>query len=301
MNEGVVTRIEPRTWTVFAGGREIACSLKPRVFDAKPRNEKNPVAVGDRVRFKEEGGRGVIEEVLPRRNRLARPTPSDPSVLQVTAANVDLLVIVAATENPPLRPGLVDRFLVTAERHDMEPLIVVNKCDEGDRAALDARLAVYPPLGYAVLFASALRGDGVDALQSALAGKTALFVGHSGVGKTSLVNRLLPDLALRTGGVAKHGRGKHTTTSVSLWPLPGGGFVVDSPGIRGFGLFDIPESELAILMPDLRPHATDCRYPDCTHSHEPDCGVRAAVERGDVLRERYESYLRMLEGMSEEE
>lgn len=300
MQEGLVTRIEARLWTVEVDGREVACTLKPALFE-KGAAARHPVAVGDRVRVRLAGGQGVIEELLPRRNRLARPSARGRESMQVTAANVDVLVIVSATKDPPLRTGLIDRFLVAAARQDMEPLIVVNKCDAGEPADVAHRLAPYPELGCAVIRTSALTGAGVDELAARLAGKTALFVGHSGVGKSSLLNRLAPGLTLRTGEVAKHGRGRHTTTRVSLFRLANGGHVVDTPGIRGFGLTDVPAAELAILMPDLRPFAAHCRYPDCTHDHEPRCAVRQAVEEGSIARERYASYIRMLKGIRGED
>ncbi|MBI4882292.1 MAG: ribosome small subunit-dependent GTPase A [Planctomycetes bacterium] len=296
IREGLLIRVEPRAWTVEVDGVDVPCSLKPRLFERKT-NERNPVAVGDRVLVRLEEGRGVIEEVLPRRNRLARPAASDPAAVQVTAANVDLLVIVVATQDPPPRLGLIDRCLVAAERQGMEALIVVNKVDRGRPEEVRARLARYPRMGYPVVFTSALTGSGVEEFGRLLAARTSLLVGHSGAGKTSLMNRLDPGLELKTGRLAKHGRGRHTTTSVSLWRLPNGGHVVDTPGVRGFGLVDVPAAELAILMPDLRPFTGKCRFPDCTHDHEPNCGVLAALARGEIDEERYASYLRMLHGV----
>jgi ribosome biogenesis GTPase len=291
--EGLVVRIEPRVWTVEVDGRDVPCSLRPRLFDDLG-DERSPVAVGDRVRVALEGARGTIDERLPRRNRFARPTPSDPRYVQVTAANIDLLVIVVATKDPPLREGLIDRFLVAAERNDMDAMIVVNKCDEGARDEIAARLAIYGTMGYAVLYTSAAKADGIAGLEDALKDRTSLFTGHSGVGKSSLLNAIDSRLTLRTGTVAKHGRGRHTTTSVSLVKLPKGGHVVDSPGIRGFGLFGIPKSELALLMPDIRPFATGCHFPDCSHDHEPRCSVRIAATEGRITAARYDSYRRML-------
>lgn len=300
MTEARLIRIEPRVWTVDIDGVELPCSLKPKLFE-NLHGEKNPVAVGDRVVVRVEGGRGVIDEVLPRSNRLCRPMPSDPNVLQVTAANIDQLVSVSATKDPPLRFGLIDRFQVVAERQGMAFCVVINKCDRGRRESVEEKVAVYASMGYPVLFTSAQTGEGVEAFAALLTGRTSILVGHSGVGKSSLLNRIDPGLALRTGNIARHGRGRHTTTSVALWRLPQGGYLVDSPGIRGFGLADIPESELAILMPDLRPHTSACHYPDCTHDHEPRCGVRQAVDEGRVSRTRYESYVRMLASLRGEE
>lgn len=290
---GVLIRIEARMWSVDIDGVVLPCTLRPKLFQTKT-DEKNPVAVGDRVRVTFDGGRGIIEERLPRHNQLGRPTPRDPRIIQVTAANIDQLVIVSAAKDPPLREGLIDRFLVVAERNEMDPVIVVNKIDQTSEAELASRLAIYREMGYPVLFTSTTSNVGIESLEAQLKDKTSLFVGHSGVGKSSLLNAVDPSLTLRTGTVAKHGRGRHTTTSVSLWRLPRGGFVVDSPGLRGFGIVNVPAAELAILMPDLRPHAVDCKYPDCTHAHEPGCTVIQAVNAGLVRRERYDSYLRML-------
>lgn len=291
--EGICVRIEPRSWVVDLGDREVKCSLRPRLFEERPR-EKNPVAVGDRVVVRDEGERGVILRVLPRRNELSRPLPREHGRIQVTAANVDQVVSVSAAKNPPLRAGLIDRFQVAAEHRGMQFSIVVNKCDRGPSDRLRERMAVYERLGYPVVFTSAKTSFGVERLATLLKDRTSVLIGHSGVGKSSLLNALDPARERRTGAVARHGRGRHTTTSVSLWRLPLGGYVVDTPGIRGFGLEGIAPAELALLMPDLRAYRDGCRYPDCTHDHEPDCEVRAAVERGDVASERYASYRRML-------
>lgn len=299
MTGGLLIRIEPRVWTVEVDGSEIPCSLSPKLFRVKT-EEKNPVAVGDHVTVRIESGRGVIEKVGPRKNRLARPSPSSPRVVQVTAVNLDRLVVVSATQNPPVRPGLIDRFLVAAEYQGMDALIVVNKCDEGQVDEIRSALSVYHSMGYPLLFTSALTGEGVKELGEALASGTSLFVGHSGVGKSSLMNCVDPRLDLATQSVAQHGRGRHTTTSVSLWRLPSGGHLVDSPGIRGFGLTDIPLAELGLLMPDLRSHASHCRYPDCTHDHEPNCAVKQAAAAGEVEELRYDSYLRMLKSLKGE-
>lgn len=301
MEQGLVIRIRAKVWTVEIDGREVPCTLHDSLFKKKRAVEKNPVAVGDRVAIQLDGETGVIEKVLPRTNRLARPLPTDPDRLQVTAANIDRLVIVSATTDPPFRPGLIDRYLVAAERQDMDPLIVVNKCDQGDPETIREQLRPYEAMGYPVVLTSAQTGAGVEQLAEHLKDRIALLVGHSGVGKSSLLNRLDPTLALRTKDVARHGRGRHTTTSVSLFRLKSGGHVVDSPGIRGFGLTDVPDSELAILMPDLRPYTSGCKYPNCTHDHEPKCAVRVAVEEGKVSAERYRSYVRMLKGIQGEE
>lgn len=294
--EGRLIRIEPRAFTVDVDGREIPCSLKPKLF-TPDRRAKTPVAVGDRVKIRIEGERGVIDEVLPRRNALLRPGGRGKAEVQITAVNVDQLLIVVATKDPPPRAGLIDRYLIASERNGMDAVLVINKCDQGVSDELRAALARYEAMGYAVCFTSAIERSGIDALIERLRDKTSLFVGHSGVGKSSLLNAIDPTLQLATGGLAKHGRGRHTTTSVSLTRLACGGHLIDSPGIRAFGLHDIPKGELALLMPDLRPYASDCKYSDCSHDHEPGCALRAAVERGEVPRARYDGYVRILHSL----
>lgn len=270
---------------------------------------ERPVAVGDRVRVELHAAvsgappEGVVEEILPRRSQLARTAPDDRSGrVHVLAANIDRLVIVAALANPPLRPGLVDRFLVAAAREGLPPLVVMNKVDlegtpdEEGRPLTRALLEPWRAAGHDVLAASCVSGEGLPELRERLASGVSLVVGHSGVGKSSLINAVCPGLELRVGDVTGyHGRGRHTTTSARLVALPGtAGWVVDSPGLREFALDDVEPADLARLFPGFGELPDACRFSDCRHRAEPGCAVRAAVADGRLGRERHETYLRVL-------
>jgi len=289
-----------------AGERIIPCVVRGRFFEGQDEDpESRPVAVGDYVKVAlggEEGAQGTIEEVLPRRTRIARPRPRAPGAWQVIAANVDLLVIVASLREPAPRPGLIDRLLIAAECDGIEPLIVLNKVDLGPAAAAEELAAPYRELGYRVLATSAKDGRGVEELRDAMRGKTAMMLGHSGVGKSSLLNVLDPAVAARIGALVAGGtkmvRGAHTTTSASLHRLQFGAFLVDTPGVREFGLPPMERNDLAHWFRELAPLIPQCKYATCTHDHEPNCAVKAAVERGAVRPERHRSYLKLLAELS---
>ena len=261
------------------------------------RRRAGPVYCGDRVRWRPTApGQGVIEAVEPRRNLLSRADAR--GRLHPTAANVDRVVVVVA---PRPEPGglTIDRYLVAAAQAGAEPLILVNKWDLVEAAgAADAwteRLAPYRRAGFPVLTASAHTGGGVDALRRALAAGTAILVGQSGVGKSSLVKALLPDLSVRIGALSQaSGQGRHTTTTTTLYHLPEGGDLIDSPGVREFGLGPLEPRAVQAGFPEIRAEAAGCRFADCTHTVEPGCAVRAAAEAGRVPRVRYEAYRRLL-------
>ncbi len=289
-----------------SGERVIPCSVRGRFFEGQGEEEESrPVAVGDYVKVElddERGEQGTIQgtivEVLPRRTRIARPRPRAPDAWQVIAANVDLLVIVVSVKEPAPRPGLVDRMLVTAEREGIEPLIVVNKADLAAQGEAEAFAAPYRALGYRVLLTSATSKAGVDELEAAMRGKTAMMLGHSGVGKSSLLNVIDPTVEARIGALVAEGtkmvRGAHTTTSASLHPLQFGAYLVDTPGVREFGLPPMEPHDLAHWFRDLAPHIPQCKYATCTHDHEPHCGVKAALDRREIARVRYDTYQKLL-------
>lgn len=250
---------------------------------------------GDHVRFVEEAGSMVISEILPRRNLLARPNYRDQ--LRPFAANVDLMMIVVAVQ-PPFERGLIDRYLVLAEQLGVQPLIWINKIDlaaGNERDALQNRLAIYERLGYTVLAGSTVSGEGMAGLAGRFKDKTGILVGQSGVGKSSLIQYLIPDIELRIGSLSTaSGLGRHTTTETTLYHLPDGGDLIDSPGIRLLRLGHLDPDEIEHGFVELRPYRGACRFADCRHQREPDCFVRSALERGEIDPERLASYHALL-------
>ena len=238
----------------------------------------------------------VVVEVLPRKTRFSRRQPGrGPEREDVLVANLDRLLVTFCYGQPPLNRRLLDRFLVIAEHQGVGALIVMNKCDLAEPDTSEWR-SVYESLGYAVLDVSAASGQGIDALTSTLRGDISAFVGPSGVGKSSLINRILPDLDLSTASVSEHhGKGRHTTRVATLHPLPGGGYLADTPGIRELGTWALPVQDLDRCFPDLAQHRDGCAFRSCSHTHEPRCAVLDAVDAGSIDRERYESYVRLRE------
>jgi len=282
--------------SVVADGRAYGASLSRELA-----RQGYALAVGDRVRaVLDTPGRVVVVDVEPRRTRLARVREDrtrrsafsrEEAVL---AANVDVAVIVAAVSDPPFHPKLVDRFLVICQYGGIRPVLCLNKCD-----LTDARpdLSIYAQLGLPIVFASAATGAGLDELRRLLQGTVAVFTGHSGVGKSSLVNALLGEDRQAIGTVGAHyRRGRHTTTSSSLLRLDDSSYLVDTPGVRSLGVWQLDPRTLAAYFPDFDPYSPGCRFSTCTHVHEPACGVKEAVETGELPRQRYESYLRLMEG-----
>ncbi|MCA9153653.1 MAG: ribosome small subunit-dependent GTPase A [Planctomycetales bacterium] len=257
--------------------------------------QRHVVAAGDLVIFRPEGdGQGMIERIEPRYGVLSRTSRGRQHVI---VTNVDQLLIIASAAEPVLKPNLIDRFLVTAEQSRITPIICINKIDLIDPADLQPLVGVYGQMGYPVYLVSAATGLGVERLRRRIVGRQSVVSGQSGVGKTSLLNAIDPDLKLRVQEVSRENqKGKHTTTTAQLIPLQSGGHIVDTPGIRQFQLWDIIPAELAGLMRDIRPYVNACRYPDCTHIHEMDCAVKDAVADGRVDARRYESYCQMFLG-----
>ncbi|HHX44388.1 MAG TPA: ribosome small subunit-dependent GTPase A, partial [Chloroflexi bacterium] len=292
--EGIVVRRHGGHYYVDTGDAIVDCTIRGRV--KRRRAESDLIAVGDRVRWTPiEGGRGIIERVLPRRTVLSRtPPPPRAPIEQVIVANPDQVLVVMAMASPPPNPFMLDRYLVACEAVALPALIVANKIDLADGAADDARelFALYEGLSYGVYYTSATTGQGVDALRDVLRGKLSVLTGPSGTGKSSLLNALWPDLELRTGEVsAYHDRGRHTTVVAQLLRPERDTYVADTPGLRQFRFWDIDPEQLEAFFPEFRPFLGECRFQPCTHTHEPDCAIRAAAERGAVPPLRYESYV----------
>jgi len=277
-------------------------SLRHAVQEVREIEHVDPVAIGDRVRFvNAEEGRGAIVEILPRNSKLSRPAPVPGQRVfeQVIVSNADLIVPVFSAANPTPKWGLLDRYLVSAEAAGLPTLIVINKLDLAwKNPTLDEELETYRRIGYPVLLVSAIDGRGVEELKGALQGKLSVFVGKSGVGKTSLLNAIQPELGLRVEAVSKGeiGKGRHTTTHLEMFDLDFGGALVDTPGMREFGLWNITAEELADLFPEMAEHVGQCKFGlSCQHDREPGCAIRKAVMAGTISPYRYQSYMRLRE------
>ncbi len=293
---GVVVSLAPGRARVLVEGTERAAALA----DELARTQRASVAVGDEVALEPRGpGEWRVVAVLPRRTLLSRPDPARPDLERAVVANVDVAAVVVAVRRPAFRPRLVDRYLVALDRGGIAPVVCASKADllEGDaeRARVEEALEPLRELGVPALLTSGATGEGIAELRRHVAGRAVVFVGQSGVGKSSLLNALDPSLGLATGAVRRgDGKGRHTTTSSRRMLLADGTCVVDTPGVRAFGLADLGPAELARSFPELSGPGAACHFRDCTHAHEPRCVVRAAVEAGRVPRARYEAYLRIL-------
>jgi ribosome biogenesis GTPase len=257
------------------------------------------VAVGDLVNFEKERDKDtcVINKILPRANVIVRKSVNLSKESHIIAANVDQAILVATIAQPRTSTGFIDRFTVTAEAYHIPVIIVFNKCDiydEEQKAAAEHLMEVYNGIGYQSFMISAKTGYNCDKLQSLMEGKISMFSGHSGVGKSALVNRLDPNLDIRVGEISEvHEKGKHTTTFAQMYELCFGGYIIDTPGIKEFALFDMEKETLAQRFPEMRELMSQCRFANCTHTHEPGCAVKEAVENGDIADWRYNNYLRM--------
>jgi ribosome biogenesis GTPase len=275
-------------------------SLRHRVQEVREIDHVDPVAIGDRIRYVEAGdSTGMIVEVLPRTSKLSRPAPVPGQRVfeQVIVANADLILPVFAVANPAPKWGLLDRYLVSAEASDIPALIVINKLDLAwKNPSFDEEIEIYRRIGYPVLLVSATTGEGIEQLKQALQGKQSVLVGKSGVGKTSLLNAIQSGLGLRVKAVSQGelGKGRHTTTHLEMFELDFGGRLVDTPGIREFGLWDIPAEELAYLFPEMADYVGQCKFGlSCQHDREPGCAIRKAVTAGTISPYRYQSYMNL--------
>ena len=274
-------------------GVTLECTVR-QVLKSLSIEQRSVVVAGDRVRVRQETETtGMIEHVEERRGVISRTSRGQQHII---VSNVDFLLIVASAGEPDFKPGLVDRYLLAAYQHELQPIVVINKIDLIDPTDLQQIVGVYASMGIRVLMTSADRGINIEYLRALLRGKQTVLSGQSGVGKSSLLNAVQPGLGLAVSEVSQDNqKGRHTTTASRLLPTEGGGAVFDTPGIRQFQLWDITAEEVAGLMPDLRPYVSNCRYPNCLHLNENDCAVKDAVADGRVDARRYDSYCHLLE------
>lgn len=281
-------------------GATVNCKMRG-VLRLKGMRCTNPVAVGDTVQVEDKGGDApVVGAIEPRRNYIIRRASNLSKEFQIIAANLDQAVLVVTLTNPVTSTTFIDRFLATAEAYQVPAVLAFNKVDllvtEELRVGLDELQALYQSIGYKTIALSAATGEGADALRDMLAGKMSLLSGNSGVGKSSIINLLVPGAHVRVGDVSQtHHKGMHTTTFSELLDLPGGGAIIDTPGVKAFGTIDFERAEVAHYFPEIFKVSCDCRFNNCTHTHEPGCAVRDAVENGDISISRYTSYLSILD------
>lgn len=282
-------------------GKRYEARIKGK-FRIKGLTTTNPIAVGDQVDFEFEPGsdNAVINHLHPRKNYIIRKSINLSKQAQIIAANLDQAFLVVTLASPRTSLGFIDRFLVTAEAYDIPAVLIYNKLDLFSDEGLEIlaeHKSIYENIGYPCYEVSALAGTNLDLVKELIKDKTTLFSGHSGVGKSSLINALLPDLTLRTGEVSDWSdKGMHTTTFAEMHQLPEGGFIVDTPGIRELGVIDIERGELSHFFPEMRERLNQCRFNNCRHVNEPGCAIVAAVEEGEIELSRYESYLSIYHG-----
>ena len=289
-----VVRATGSWYDVLHDGETVRCRIRGRLR-LKGVRSTNPVVVGDEVACEaDEGGDYVIADILPRRNYVIRRASNLSKESHIIAANVDQALLMASLRSPETPTEFVDRFLVTCEAYKVPVTILLSKLDLQDAEAVAGFRAVYEGAGYRVLEVSVREGRGVEEVRELLAGRTTLVSGNSGVGKSTLIQAIDPSLDIRTGEISEsHHKGRHTTTFSTMYPLAGGGAVIDTPGIKGFGLIDIDEAELWHYFPEMMRVAPACRFYNCTHTHEPGCAVTEAVKAGEIAWPRYESYLKI--------
>ncbi len=277
-------------------GEVFRCATR-RLLKTLATDQRHVVVAGDRVMFRPvdhtSPKEGVIERIEPRRGSICRASRGRQHII---VTNVDQLLIVASAAEPRLKPSLIDRLIVAAEKGRVKPVVCINKTDLTEPARVQPLVGVYSQMGYQVLLLSAKTGFGMERLRRVLEGKESVLAGQSGVGKSSLLNALDPGLKLRVEAVSSETeKGRHTTTTAQLLPLGFGGWVVDTPGIRQFQLWDVTTEEVPGFFRDIRPYVSMCRFPDCTHTHEQDCAVKDAVADGRIDERRYESYCHIIE------
>jgi len=284
-------------------GRQIECKIKGN-FRLKGIRSTNPIAVGDRVRIVlNPEGTAFITEIEDRKNYIIRRASNLSKQSHIIAANLDLCMLVVTVNYPETSTIFIDRFLASAEAYRVPVALVFNKTDlysEDELRYLDGLINLYTHIGYPCFRISALNNEGINEIKEELKGKITLFSGHSGVGKSTLINAILPEANLKTGEISTaHNKGMHTTTFSEMFPVEGEGYIIDTPGIKGFGTFDMKDEEVGHYFKEIFEFSAHCKYGNCTHRHEPGCAVREAVENHYISESRYASYLNILEDKEE--
>ncbi len=298
-----------RICRVDLNGEILLCSLRDASLETEETGYTNVIAVGDEVLVSLTGeGLGVVEAILPRRSVLSRPYSPDAGKVhaeleQIVVANVDRLLIVTSWREPYIWPALIDRYLIAAQRNQIEPVICINKIDLiEDQTEFKNTLKPYKDLGYQFVLTSTVSGEGINQLRSLISESTTVLAGLSGVGKSSLLTTVQPSLNLKVGEVSEHGlftgQGRHTTTQSSLWKLDNGAVVIDTPGVRTFGVAGIAPKELSSWYPEMVMFAGQCRFGNCTHTNEPICAIKAAVDDGQISELRYKNYTQIFKELS---
>lgn len=291
LKTGKVLRVTRKTYDVSIGGEVVRCVVRGAL--TLEDNEYCSVRAGDDVRVvMMSEGEGVIQEILPRKSRLSRVIESREYKEHIIATNIDQIMIIASTRKPAFKSGLLDRYLIVAEKNRLEALICINKIDLADKKDFAIYNKEYTKLGYGAFFCSAVTREGVDRIKDILTDKVTLFVGHSGVGKSSLINAVEPEVDTGIQQISSStNKGLHTTSFVQLFRLSFGGFAGDTPGIRELGLWDILKTDLKNYYVEFRQYTDGCQFADCQHINEPECAVKNAVESGGIFKERYRNYL----------
>lgn len=298
LREGLILKSTGKHYSVLGeDGNSYDAVIKGK-WRTKGLRTTNPLAVGDHVKFTTEvNGDSVIEELIPRINHIIRKSINLSKESHIVAANVDQALLIVTPDEPPTSYGFIDRFLVAAESYHIPSIIIINKIDlpnTEDRIA--EMMMTYEMIGYPVLITSAINDKNIDSLKEILKDKVTVLAGHSGVGKSTLINKIEQELDLKTSEVSEyHRKGKHTTTFAEMYPLSFGGFIIDTPGIKGYGIVGLEKNELALYFPEMAKKLPECKFYNCTHINEPKCAVKLAIEEGEISKSRYRSYVNMFE------